>query len=214
MPATLLELGADANDGSLYHAVEMRDATTDWRAHDGSRLRSDHPNELTALDLAKLLLEAGADPNKPFVGQMHTASMCCDPKANATPFYRAAVAADVEALKLMIALRRRSRVGAAVDARPGRGSPGNTGGKTALMVAMNGGKGVGMAGGPGDIREGIEPPFREVANRKSRRCGDVAARRGRRTPMRRRPTATRRCTWPRSRASSRSCARSSKAAPT
>ena len=34
------------------------------------------------------------------------------------------------------------------------------------MVAMNGGKGVGMAGGPGDIREGAEPPFREVSNRK------------------------------------------------
>jgi hypothetical protein len=33
------------------------------------------------------------------------------------------------------------------------------------MVAMNGGKGVGMAGGPGDIREGTEPPFREVSNR-------------------------------------------------
>jgi hypothetical protein len=33
------------------------------------------------------------------------------------------------------------------------------------MVAMNGGKGVGMAGGPGDIREGTKPPFREEANR-------------------------------------------------
>jgi hypothetical protein len=33
------------------------------------------------------------------------------------------------------------------------------------MVALTGGKGVGMAGGPGDIREGTEPPFREVSNR-------------------------------------------------
>jgi hypothetical protein len=33
------------------------------------------------------------------------------------------------------------------------------------MVAMDGGKGVGMAGGPGDIREGAAPPFREVSNR-------------------------------------------------
>jgi ankyrin repeat protein len=30
---------------------------------------------------------------------------------------------------------------------------------------MNGGKGVGMAGGPGDIREGELPPFREPGNR-------------------------------------------------
>jgi hypothetical protein len=33
------------------------------------------------------------------------------------------------------------------------------------MVALNGGKGVGMAGGPGDIREGAAPPFREISNR-------------------------------------------------
>jgi hypothetical protein len=49
--------------------------------------------------------------------------------------------------------------------KTGPRQPGNTGGKTALMVAMDGGKGVGMAGGPGDIREGIAPPFREVSNR-------------------------------------------------
>ena len=166
MAALLVELGADANDGSLYHAVEMRDATTDWRAKDGSRLRPNHPNELNALDLTKLLLEAGADPNKPFIGQMHSASMCCDTRANATPFFRAAVAADVEAMKLLIAH------GADLEWSPsatGDGPPmgpgGGTVGKTPLMVAMNGGKGVGMAGGPGDIREGAEPPFREVANR-------------------------------------------------
>ena len=68
---TLLDLGADPNDGALYFAVDMHDATTDMRAHDGSRLRADHPNQLTALDLIKLLLERGADPNKPFVGQIH-----------------------------------------------------------------------------------------------------------------------------------------------
>ncbi len=33
------------------------------------------------------------------------------------------------------------------------------------MMAMNGGRGVGMAGGPGDIREGRPPPFREESNR-------------------------------------------------
>jgi hypothetical protein len=164
MAATLIELGADANDGSLYYAMEMRDATTDWRARDGSRLRADHPNQLTALDLAKKLLDAGADPDKPFNGQMHNASMCCDPRGNATPFYRAAVAADVEALKLMLAYDPDfAWMPQAIKTGPRQ--PGSTGGRTALMVAMNGGKGVGMAGGPGDIREGIEPPFREVSNR-------------------------------------------------
>jgi len=164
LAAKLIELGADANDGSLYYAMEMRDATTDWRARDGSRLRVDHPNELTALDLAKVLLDAGADPDKPVATQMHNASMCCDPTANATAFYRAAVAADVEALKLMLSYDPDfAWVPASIQTGPRQ--PGNTGGKTALMVAMNGGKGVGMAGGPGDIREGIAPPFREVSNR-------------------------------------------------
>jgi ankyrin repeat protein len=164
MAATLVELGADANDGSLYYAMEMRDATTDWRARDGSRLRADHPNKLTALDLAKVLLDAGADPDKPFNGQMHNSSMCCDPKANATPFYRAAVAADVEALKLMLDYDP-DFAWVPESIKTGPRQPGDTGGRTALMVAMNGGKGVGMAGGPGDIREGTEPPFREVSNR-------------------------------------------------
>ena len=68
LAATLLELGADANDGSLYFAVDMHDATTDMRARDGSRLRADFPNKLNALDLIKLLLDRGADPNKAFVG--------------------------------------------------------------------------------------------------------------------------------------------------
>ena len=41
---TMLDLGADANDGSLYFAVDMHDATTDMRARDGSRLRADFDN--------------------------------------------------------------------------------------------------------------------------------------------------------------------------
>jgi ankyrin repeat protein len=146
----------------------MRDAPTDWRAKDGSRLRVDYPNELNALDLMRVLLEAGADPNKPFSGQNHSASMCCDTTASGTPFARAAAAADVEGLKLLV------RFGADVEWTPepgagggrGGGSPfGGGGSKTPLQAAMDGGKGIGMAGGPGDIREGGDVPFREVANR-------------------------------------------------
>ncbi|MEO8465378.1 MAG: ankyrin repeat domain-containing protein [Gammaproteobacteria bacterium] len=165
MAAALLALGADANDGSLYYAITMRDAPTDWRARDGSRLRAQHPNKLTALDLVGRLLEAGADPNKPFTGQMHSSSMCCDDKGSGTPFFRAAVAADVESMKLMIAR------GADLEwaPKPVEGMPampfGDNTGLTPLMVAVNGGKGQLMAGGPGDIREGTIGIFREPGDR-------------------------------------------------
>jgi ankyrin repeat protein len=161
---TLLDLGADPNDGSLYQAVLMRDATTDWLAKDGTQWRADHANQLNALDLVRIYLESGADPNKPFVGQLHSTSMCCDTKENATPLFRAAIAADVEALKLLI-----EHGGDIEWVQSGGGEGGGfgpqTAGRTPLMVAMNGGRGVGMAGGPGDIREGKAPPFREKANR-------------------------------------------------
>ena len=164
---TLVDLGADANDGSLYFAVDMHDATTDMRARDGSRLRADHKNTLTALDLVKVLLERGADPNKAFVGQLHSNTLCCGEEINASPFFRAAIASDVEALKLML------QHGAQVEWSPtapkregGRGGGrGNANvGRTPLMVALTGGRGAAFAAGPGFDRLG-PPPFREASNR-------------------------------------------------
>ncbi len=163
----LLERGADANDGSLYYITEMRDATTDWRARDGTVYRADHPNALSALDLTRNLLEAGADPNKPFIGQMHNTSMCCDTEANSTPFFRSAIAADVEGLKLMLAHGADtawSPAQAIIDPTDLNPVPKGDVGKTALMMAIKGGKGVGVAGGPNDLRYG-RPEFREPANR-------------------------------------------------
>jgi ankyrin repeat protein len=162
MAAKLVELGADVNDGSLYHAVEMRDATTDWYARDGSKLRANHSNERTALDLVALLLDKGADPNKAFVGQMHSATMCCDTVANGSPFFRAAIAADVEALKLLIP-RGADLEWSPSNAEGLKGANTNVG-LTPLMVAMKGGRGVPYAAGPGFVRPG-PPPFREPSNR-------------------------------------------------
>jgi len=162
LAATLVELGADVNDGSLYHAVEMRDATTDWYARDGSKLRANHPNKQTALSLIALLLETGADPNKPFVGQMHSATMCCDTVANGSPFFRAAIAADVEALKLLLA-RGADVEWTPTNAEGFKGANTNVG-LTPLMVAMKGGRGVPFSAGPGFVRKG-PPPFREPSNR-------------------------------------------------
>ena len=169
MARTLLDLGADPNDGALFFAIDMRDATSDMYARDGSRLRADHANQLTALDLVKLLLERGANPNKPFIGQIHNTSLCCSEEHNSSPFYRAALAADVEALKLMVkhgaqvdwspAERKKDGEGGA----PGRGGNANVG-KTPAMMAMTGGRGAPFAAGPGFERL-IAPPYREPSNR-------------------------------------------------
>ncbi|HET9193000.1 MAG TPA: ankyrin repeat domain-containing protein [Vicinamibacterales bacterium] len=170
LAGTLVDLGANANDGSLYFAVDMHDATTDMRARDGSRLRADHPNKMTALDLIARLLEKGADPNKAFTGQLHSSTLCCGEEINASPFYRAAVAADVEALKLMI------KHGADVEWSPkpvkkpgndedGGGGRGNANvGRTPVLASINGGRGAAFAAGPGFERLG-PPPFREASNR-------------------------------------------------
>jgi serine/threonine-protein phosphatase 6 regulatory ankyrin repeat subunit B len=159
-----IALGADANDGSLYYATVMRDATTDWRAKDGTVYRADYPNNLSALDLTRLLLEAGADPDLVVDMQMHNTSMCCDIKASTTAFYRAAVAADVDGLKLMLGYGADVGWKPAPVVKEGDPAPPADAGTTALMVAITGGNGVGISGGPNDIRQ-ILPPFREAGNR-------------------------------------------------
>jgi ankyrin repeat protein len=176
LAATLFDLGADVNDGSLYTAVEMRDSTTDQFAFDGSRLRPNHPNKRTALDLIKLLLERGADPNKVFTGQFHSTSMPNSDRFDNSAFYRAAIQSDVEALKLLIAHGAdldKTPVGpgpapesaddAAAAGGRGRGNP--NAGRTAALVTMTGGRGPQMTGGPGYIREGAAP-YREPGSRK------------------------------------------------
>jgi ankyrin repeat protein len=173
----LWDLGADVNDGSLYTAVEMRDSTTDQFAFDGSRLRPNHMNKLTALDLVEILLDRGADPYKQFTGQFHSTSMPNTDRFDNSPFFRAAVESDVETLKVMIAH------GIDVDRIPllpppppkeapadqaagGRGSRGNPNAdRTAAMVTMTGGRGPQMTGGPGYIRSGTVP-YREPGSRK------------------------------------------------
>ena len=165
----LLDLGADPNDGSLYFAVDMHDATTDMRAHDGSRLQPTHPNTLTALGLVKALLDLNADVNKPFVGALHSTTLCCGESINSSAFYRAATAADVEVLKLMLAHGAKIEWSPAEikpkDGKPaaGRGPNANVG-RTPVMAAIKGGKGAPFAAGPGFNRPG-PPPFREPGSR-------------------------------------------------
>jgi ankyrin repeat protein len=163
----LLDLGADPNDGALFFAVDMHDATTDMRAHDGARLQPNHPNNLTALGLVKVLLDVGADVNKPFVGALHSTTLCCGAQINSSPFYRAATAADVEVLKLLLAKGAKIEwTPAEVKPKDGKGParPNPNAGRTPLMAAIKGGNGAPIAGGPGFTRIG-PPVFREPASR-------------------------------------------------
>jgi len=179
MAALLVELGADVNDGSLYTAVEMRDSTTDQFAYDGSRLRPSHPNKLTNLELINFLLERGADPFKVYTGSMHSFSMPNSDRFDNSAYFRAAVASDADALKILAAhikdLDKTPEVAAPpveaagappLPAGPRGGARGNpNAGRTATMVTMTGGRGPGMTGGPGYIREGAVP-YREPGSRK------------------------------------------------
>jgi ankyrin repeat protein len=175
MAKTLVDLGANVNDGSLYMAVEMRDGTTDQFAYDGSRLRISHKNKLTALDLISYLLDKGADPFKTFTGQLHSTSMPNSDRYDNSPFFRAAVSSDAESLKVFISHgvdldKTPVAPPAPAPAEPGaRGAgPGARGnpnaGRTALMVTMTGGRAPQMTGGPGYIREGAAP-YREPGAR-------------------------------------------------
>jgi len=105
--AALLEKGADPNIAdsrgmaALYAAVDMN--TLPWIAARPAPKTSDRSN---SLDIVKMLLARGANPNAQLKGRvlqkMHTGG---DPALaeGATPFMRAAKAADVEVMRLLLA---------------------------------------------------------------------------------------------------------------
>jgi hypothetical protein len=160
MANLLLDLGSDPNDGTLYFAVDQHDGTTDMRARDGGLLRWDHPNKVTTMDLIKRLVEMGADVNKAFQGQLHSFSMCCGDNHNASPFFRAAVAADVEALKVLLP---KADLKWMPGPAPG-GGRGGAPGRNAVMAASIGGRGASFGGGPGFGRT-WKPEWREPGSR-------------------------------------------------
>jgi ankyrin repeat protein len=162
--AGLLDMGADANDGSLFFTADMRDMTLDARARDGSRLRNNFDNEHTALTLMQLLLERGADPDKPYVGTVHSTSMGTGENYNGTALFRAAAAADVEALEVLLAAGSDLTWTPSAPPNGGGGRGRGSVGTPSLLAAINGGNGYAFGGGPGFQRLGL-PPWRESGSR-------------------------------------------------
>lgn len=105
--AMLLERGADPNIAdttgmaALYAAVDMQ--SLPWMF---GRPEIETPSKVTALELIEMLLKRGANPNAALTAvQFQRAHTDGDTAlgAGATPFHRAAKAADVPVMKLLLA---------------------------------------------------------------------------------------------------------------
>jgi len=125
----LLEAGADADDGSLGLAADIKNLSY-------VKAQTDRPNKLTAMDLINALLAKGAKVDTPFEGSFPVKATFA-PKvtgpADATPLMRAAKTPDLEVMRLLIAKGADPKF-AAKD------------GATALMVSAGiGPRGDGMA---------------------------------------------------------------------
>lgn len=96
----LLEKGANPNDGSLYIVMEMRNLAT----YSNRPNPPDSERGVSHLDVAKLLLDKGADPNAVYVKTIppRQAQGNINVVAGATPLYRAVRAIDLAGAQLLL----------------------------------------------------------------------------------------------------------------
>jgi ankyrin repeat protein len=98
--ARLIEKGANVNDGSLYTAIEMRNLAT----YSNRPNPPDTDKRLNSLDLVKLLLARGADPNEAYWKKIPPRQAQGDitVPVGATPLYRATRSMDLAAIRLLV----------------------------------------------------------------------------------------------------------------
>jgi uncharacterized protein len=96
----LLEKGASPNDGSLYIVMEMRNLAT----YSNRPNPADSERGVSHLDVARLLLDKGADPNAVYVKTIppRQAQGNINVVAGATPLYRAVRAIDLAGAQLLL----------------------------------------------------------------------------------------------------------------
>jgi ankyrin repeat protein len=95
----LLMRGANPNDGSLYIVMEMRNLAT----YSNRPNPPDTERGVSHMDVAKLLIEKGADANAPYAKKIppRQAQGDINVLAGATPLYRAARSIDLAAVQLL-----------------------------------------------------------------------------------------------------------------
>ncbi len=99
-PKQLIEKGANVNDGSLYIVMEMRNLAT----YSNRPNPSDTERGVSHLDVARLLLDKGADPNAAYVKTIppRQAQGNINVAPGSTPLYRAVRAIDLASVKLLV----------------------------------------------------------------------------------------------------------------
>ncbi|HUQ51576.1 MAG TPA: ankyrin repeat domain-containing protein, partial [Gammaproteobacteria bacterium] len=97
----LIEAGADVQQWDIYGEAPLFTAVGGRSRNDGGRASIDPPNQATGLDIVKLLLERGANPNMQLFFRPANVNGATNTRGS-TPLIRAAANNDLEVVKLLL----------------------------------------------------------------------------------------------------------------